>query len=72
MKTHSSMQSINGNQFTDLKNTLGAIYLVRDPRNIVTSYSNHFDISIQEAAKDLVSFKYLKGVKIIKNLENKF
>ncbi len=63
MKTHSTMQSINSNQFTDLKNTLGAIYLVRDPRNIVTSFSNHYDISIHEAAKDLMSFKYLKGVK---------
>ena len=63
MKTHSTMQSINGNQFTDLKNSLGAIYLVRDPRNIITSFSNHYDISIDDAAKDLMSFKYLKGVK---------
>ena len=28
--------------FTDPSNTLGAIYIVRDPRNIITSLKNHF------------------------------
>ena len=42
VKTHSTLQSINGNQFTNLDNTLGAIYIVRDPRNVITSYSNHY------------------------------
>ena len=36
LKTHSALNDINGYRFTDLKNTLGAIYIVRDPRKIVT------------------------------------
>ena len=31
-----------GNYFTDIKNTFGAIYIVRDPRNIITSINHHF------------------------------
>ena len=34
-KTHNAMCAINGNNFTDKFNTLAAIYLVRDPRNLV-------------------------------------
>ena len=40
---------VNGNSFTDNKNTLGGIYIVRDPRNVITSLSNHYQISIDEA-----------------------
>jgi hypothetical protein len=28
--------------FTDLKNSLGVIYIVRDPRNVITSINHHF------------------------------
>ena len=38
-KTHSSLCKIHDCNFTDLKNTLGAIYIVRDPRNVVTSFA---------------------------------
>ena len=30
LKTHSALSNINGNPFTNLKNTLGVIYIVRD------------------------------------------
>ena len=33
---------MKGNYFTDIKNTFGAIYIVRDPRNIITSINHHF------------------------------
>ena len=36
------MCSINNYQFTNNQNTIGAIYIVRDPRDIALSYSNHF------------------------------
>ena len=42
-KTHNILGSINGNNFTNKKNTLGAIYVVRDPRNVITSIKNHYD-----------------------------
>jgi hypothetical protein len=37
LKTHSYLFNIENCPFTDLNNSLGAIYIVRDPRNIVTS-----------------------------------
>ena len=48
-KTHNAICKINGNIFTDPKNTLGGIYIVRDPRNVVTSLANHYQITIDEA-----------------------
>ena len=35
LKTHSALNDINNYKFTDLKNTLGVIYIVRDPRQVV-------------------------------------
>ncbi len=49
LKTHMAICKVNGNSFTNGKNTLGAIYIVRDPRNVITSLSNHYQISIDEA-----------------------
>jgi len=43
------MCTIQGNQFTNKHNTLAAIYVVRDPRNVITSLSNHYDLNINEA-----------------------
>ena len=40
VKTHNAMCTINKNKFTNKQNSLGAIYLVRDPRDIIISYSN--------------------------------
>ena len=51
-KTHSSFCKMdNKYSFSDLNNTLGVIYIVRDPRNIINSLAHHKDISIQETLK---------------------
>ena len=42
LKTHSSLNDINGHKFTNLENTLGAIHIVRDPRDIMRSYEKNF------------------------------
>ncbi len=42
LKTHNGMFKIKDYKFTDSSNTLGAIYIVRDPRDIVVSFANHF------------------------------
>jgi hypothetical protein len=42
LKTHYSLCNLKGNYFTDIKNTFGVIYVVRDPRNIITSINHHF------------------------------
>ena len=49
LKTHNALCKINGNKFTDKKNTLAAIYIIRDPRNVITSLSHHYQISIDQA-----------------------
>ena len=55
LKTHSSLFEINKTKFTNLDNSLGVIYIVRDPRNVVTSFSNHFNLDINESAKRIIS-----------------
>ena len=47
-KTHNAMCTINGNKFTDKFNTLAAIYVVRDPRNLITSLANHYELSLDK------------------------
>ncbi len=63
LKTHSTLHSINNHKFTNYQNTYGVIYIVRDPRNIVLSYANHNQITIEQAVKSLKSFRVLGGVK---------
>tara|TARA_X000000368_G_C22976996_1_gene688087 strand:- start:93 stop:932 length:840 start_codon:yes stop_codon:yes gene_type:complete len=53
-KTHSSLCKMYDSNFTDLKNTLGAIYIVRDPRNVVTSLAHHFNLSLEQAADVMI------------------
>jgi len=48
LKTHSSFcKMYNKFNFSDLKNSLGVIYIVRDPRNVVTSFAHHNSKSIE-------------------------
>ena len=53
-KTHNTFCQIDKNSFTNHKNTLGAIYIVRDPRNVITSVKNHFNHNSYEEAKDFI------------------
>ena len=54
LKTHSYLFNIEGNNFTNLDNSLGVIYVVRDPRNVVTSAAKFFNISPMDAADHLI------------------
>ena len=63
LKTHSTLHEINNHKFTNYQNTYGVIYIVRDPRNVVLSYANHNQITIEQAANSLKSFRVLGGVK---------
>ena len=58
-KTHNVLGSINGNKFTDLRNTVGCVYIIRDPRNVVTSLKNHYEIKDEEALKFMINEKNL-------------
>ena len=48
-KTHNILGAINGNNFTNTQNTMGCIYIVRDPRNVITSLKNHYEMNDDEA-----------------------
>ena len=54
LKTHNSLQEYFGYRFTKSSETLGAIYIVRDPRNVITSMSNHYSMSLNEMYSKLV------------------
>ena len=48
-KTHNGNYNFLENDFTNIKNTCGVIYIVRDPRNIITSLSNHYKLNLNES-----------------------
>ena len=56
-KTHNILGAINGNSFTDKSNTIGALYIIRDPRNILTSLQNHYELTQDEALKFMLNEK---------------
>ena len=60
-KTHNALVKIGQNDFTNQENTLGGIYIVRDPRNVLDSMSRHFQINHDKALnvmQDESSFTY--------------
>ena len=67
LKTHSSFCNIGQYVFSDLKNTLAGIYVVRDPRNVILSMSNYFSIKNEECVSRLVS----QGHVVFDSKENK-
>ena len=50
LKTHNSLITAFGNDFTIPKYSLGVIYIIRDPRNVISSVKNHNDFETYEEA----------------------
>ena len=68
LKTHSYLFNIDNHGFTDLNNSLGVIYIVRDPRSVVKSYANHNQMSLDRASDRMLEFgATLGGIKNSKN-----
>ena len=63
LKTHNALCKINNNTFTNNKNSVGAIYIVRDPRNLITSLSNHYQITTEYAFKFMIDEKKATFIK---------
>jgi len=49
LKTHNSLCTLENNSFTNKKNTQAVIYVVRDPRNVITSIENHYSFNTEES-----------------------
>tara|TARA_B110000438_G_scaffold299567_1_gene350015 strand:- start:1165 stop:1989 length:825 start_codon:yes stop_codon:yes gene_type:complete len=58
LKTHSALCNVGGNVFTNKDTTLVFIYIVRDPRNIILSLSNHFGFNQEKSLEILTDEKY--------------
>ena len=54
LKTHNSLQEYFGYRFTKSSETLGAIYIVRDPRNVVSSMCNHYKMNFNEMYNKMI------------------
>ena len=54
-KTHQGKYTLGEHNFTNDENTLAVIYIVRDPRNLVSSISHHFNFTLDKACEFLLS-----------------
>ena len=45
LKTHNGNFNLGNYPFTNTDNTIGGLYIVRDPRDVVLSYANHFGVN---------------------------
>ena len=55
LKTHSALCTLENNPFTNKNNTRAVIYVVRDPRNLITSLSHHFSMSMNESLEFIIN-----------------
>ena len=69
VKTHNCLLKFKGNEFTSDNQTLGAIYIVRDPRNLITSFTHHYSFSYEDALKFMM---YDKAALVEKSVDNDF
>tara|TARA_B100001175_G_C19408120_1_gene589701 strand:+ start:255 stop:1049 length:795 start_codon:yes stop_codon:yes gene_type:complete len=61
LKTHHINCKMDHDNFTNKKNTLATIYVVRDPRNLVSSISNHFSLSLDDSKDFILTPRMLVG-----------
>ena len=56
-KTHNIFGVVNNSKFSNKQNSAGCIYIVRDPRNVITSIKNHYELDDNEALKWMINPK---------------
>ena len=59
-KTHSANASLDNHQYTNEKYSFGLIYIVRDPRDVVISYSKYQNITIDRAIEKITDKKIIE------------
>ena len=50
-KTHNAFGKLNNFDFTNIENSIGCVYIVRDPRNVITSLKNFYEMNDDQAFK---------------------
>ena len=50
-KTHNAFGKVNNYDFTNSQNSVGGVYIVRDPRNVITSIKNHYQLDDEKAIR---------------------
>ena len=56
-KTHNVFGKINNFDFTNNQNSIGGLYIVRDPRNVITSIKNHYELNDEKAIDWMINEK---------------
>ena len=56
-KTHNVFGKLNNFDFTNSQNSIGCLYIVRDPRNVITSLKNHYQLNDEQALSWMVNEK---------------
>ena len=55
LKTHNTLKNYKNIQFTTDNETAGAIYIVRDPRNVISSMCHHYSFNLNQAYEAMVN-----------------
>ena len=56
-KTHNALWKTENHAFTNEDNTHGVIHIVRDPRNVVTSLKNHYELDYPDTLSWMLNSK---------------
>ena len=54
-KTHNALVKLGNYDFTNRANSLGGIYIVRDPRNLITSMTHHYSLNYDQAYLKIIN-----------------
>ena len=66
-KTHNVFGKVNGYDFTNKQNSAGCIYVVRDPRNVITSLKNNYEMNYETSLKWMTNSKnYIYDIRNVK------
>ena len=66
-KTHNTFGKLNNFDFTNKQNSAGCIYIARDPRNVITSLKNHYEMNHETSLKWMTNSKnYIYDIRNVK------
>jgi hypothetical protein len=64
LKTHNALCTIGNSKFTNKEQTVGGIYLIRDPRDVVISYAHHLNKTHEETLEMMINPYTVENPKI--------